>query len=174
MATNSVLFVIASLDYQPVEYSVPKKLLEQAGFVVTTASNKDSQAVANDGTTTPIDLLLNDVNPTDYDGIIFIGGSGALEHLDNEASYRILTAAAQARKLIGAICVATRILAHAGVLKGKRATGWNGDNALPAIYKESDTQYSPNDVVVDELIVTATGPNAAREFGEQIIALLQE
>jgi protease I len=174
MATNNVLFVIAGVDYQAVEYSVPKKLLEQAGFVVTTASDIPEIAAANDSSITPVDVLLTDVNPADYDGIFFIGGPGALEHLDNEISYRIITAAVQARKLVGAICIATRILARAGVLKGKRATGFNGDNALPALYKEFEVQYSPNDVVVDEHIITATGPNAAREFGEQIIALLQE
>jgi protease I len=174
MATNTVLFVIASLDYQPVEYSVPKKLLEQAGFVVTTASDHVGTATANDGSSTTTDLLVNEINIADYDGIFFIGGPGALERLDNETSYKIITNAVQARKIVGAICIATRILARAGILKGKRATGWNGDNALPTLYKEYDAQYAPNDVVVDELIITATGPNAAREFGEQIIALLQE
>ncbi len=74
---------------------------------------------------------------------------------------------------MGAICVSTRILAHAQALKNKRATGWNGDNALGGIYKEYDVQYVPKDVVVDGLIITATGPNVAREFGEQIITLLQ-
>jgi protease I len=174
MATNNVLFVIASNEYQPVEYSVPKKLLEQAGITVKTASNQLAIATANDGSTTDVDLLVADAQITDYDGIFFIGGPGSLEHLDNETSYKLITAATQARKPVGAICLATRILAHAGVLRGKRATGWNGDNALPAIYKEHDVQYAPKDVVVDEGIITATGPNAAREYGEQIIALLQE
>lgn len=174
MATNNVLFVIASIDYQPVEYAVPKKLLEQAGFVVTTAADQGGTATAKDGSTTPVDLLINDVDVTHYDGIFFIGGPGALDHLDNEASYKILTAAALAHKPFGAICVATRILAKAGVLKGKKATGWNGDNALNALYKEYDVQYAPNELVVDDGIITATGPQVAREFGEQIIALLQE
>ncbi|HZW61635.1 MAG TPA: DJ-1/PfpI family protein, partial [Candidatus Babeliales bacterium] len=163
MATNNVLFVIASVDYQPIEYAVPKKLLEQAGYTVTTASDQRGTATAKDGSTTQVDLLVSEANVADYDGIVFIGGPGALDHLDNEASHKLLTAAVQAHKPIGAICVSTRILAHAGILKGKRATGWNGDNALANIYKDLDIQYSPNEVVVDEDIVTATGPSVARE-----------
>jgi len=172
--THNVLFVVASVDYQPVEYAVPKKLLEQAGFKVTTASNQMGQALATDGTPAEVDLLVADAQITDYDGVFFVGGSGSLEHLDNQASYKLISAMVQARKPVGAICLATRILAQAGVLRGKRATGWNGDNALPALYKELEIQYDPKDVVVDDGIITATGPNAAREYGEQIIALLQE
>ncbi|HSW74137.1 MAG TPA: DJ-1/PfpI family protein [Candidatus Limnocylindria bacterium] len=172
--TNTVLFVIASVDYQPIEYSVPKKLLEQAGFKVITASDQEGTAVANDGTSTEVDMLVGNASISDYDGIFFVGGPGSLEHLDNDISYKLITAMVQARRPVGAICAATRILAHAGILRGKRATGWNGDNALPGIYKELEVQYDPKDVVIDDHIITATGPNAAREYGEQIIALLQE
>lgn len=174
MATNNVLFVVASIDYQPIEYTVPKKILEQAGVNVVTASDQLGTAVAQDGTATAVDILVQDASISEFDAVIFIGGPGALDRLDNPASYKLVTAVVQAHKPLGAICIATRILARAGVLKGKRATGWNGDNALAGIYKEHDVQYSPNEVVTDEGIVTATGPSVAREFGEQIIALLQE
>lgn len=173
MVTNTILFVVSHQGYQPVEYSVPKKLLEQAGFRVVTASNQPGIATATDESTTPVDLLVQDALSTDYDGIFFIGGSGALENLDNQTSYQLIANAIEQKKVVGAICISTRILAAAKVLKGKRATGWNGDNALGGIYKEYDVQYVPKDVVVDGTIITATGPAVAREFGEQIITLLQ-
>ncbi len=174
MATNTVLFVIAFTDYQSIEYSIPKRLLEQAGITVVTASDQRGTATAHDGSTTEVDMLIPEANIADYDGVFFVGGPGALERLNNEASYKLITSTVQARKPLGAICAATRILTYAGVLRNKRATGWNGDNALPALYKEFDIQYDPKDVVFDDNIITATGPNAAREYGEQIIALLQE
>lgn len=174
MVTKKALFVVASSDYQPVEYQVPKNLLEQAGFTVVTASDAPGTAQATDHSTTPIDILIQDVIITDYDGIFFIGGAGALKHLDNHSSYTLITKAAQAKKVIGAICISTRILAHSGILKDKQATGWNGDNELGAIYQEHRIHYVPKDVVVDGRIVTATGPNAAREYAEMVITLLQE
>lgn len=174
MVTKKALFVIAHTDYQPIEYTVPKNLLEQAGFTVETASNLPGIAHATDQTTAAVDFPIQDVVITDYDGLFFVGGSGALTHLDNEISYALITKALQAKKVIGAICIATRILAHSGILKDKQATGWNGDNELGAIYQEHRIHYIPKDVVVDGRIVTATGPNAAREYAEMIITLLQE
>lgn len=173
MATNTILFVIAHQGYQPVEYEVPKKLIEQAGFQIFTASNNLGTAVASDGSTTGVDFLISSVNAANYDGIFFIGGPGALENLDNQDSYDLLTAASHQKKVIGAICVSTRILAHAGILKGRHATGWNGDNLLGGIYKEYDVHYDPKEVIVDDTVITAIGPSAAREFGERIITLLQ-
>ncbi|MFI5332523.1 MAG: DJ-1/PfpI family protein [Candidatus Babeliales bacterium] len=174
MVTKKALFVIASTDYQPIEYTIPKNLLEQAGFTVVTASNALGIAHATDHSTTPVDILVHDAVVTDYDGIFFVGGAGALEYLDNHASYALITKAIQAKKVVGAICISTRILAHSGILKDKQATGFNGDNELGAIYQEHRIHYIPKDVVVDGRIITATGPNAAREYAEVVITLLQE
>ena len=101
MATNNVLFVVASTNYQAIEYTVPKKILEEAGFTSATASDQLGTAVAHDGTATTVDLLVADVNISEFDAIIFIGGSGALEHLDNPISYKLITAAVQAHKPLG-------------------------------------------------------------------------
>lgn len=174
MITKKVLLVIASHGYQPVEYAVPKNLLEQAGLTVDTASDTLGTATAKDNSTTTVDILVKDAHLDDYDGLFLIGGPGALDLLDNDTSYELITKFAKAKKPLGAICVSTRILAHAGILKNKQATGWDGDNELAGIYKEYGVHYVPKDVVVDGNIITATGPNAAREFAEYIITLLQE
>lgn len=172
MSNGKILFVVAYEGYNPVEYGVPKKILEDAGYVVVTASNQEGTATASDGTQTPIDLPLHKAQATHYDGVFFIGGSGALEHLDNEVSYALIKAADYAKKALGAICISTRILAKADVLKGKQATGWNGDNELATVYQEHDVRYVNQSVAVDEAIITAANPSAAQEFGEQIIAVL--
>ena len=169
---SSVLIVIASDGYQPIEYATPKKILEQAGYMVTVASDKPGMAIATDNTTTQVDITLNNVIINHYAAIIFIGGAGALEHLDNETSYRLIKAAHQAKILIAAICVSPRILAHAGVLKGKRATGWDGDGQLADIFREHNVIYEPRHVIIDNLFITASGPAAAHEFGTKIVEWL--
>lgn len=174
MLTRKLLFIVAHQGYQPIEYAIPKKLLEDAGFSVVTASDGSGIAVATDDTTTAIDLILKDVTVTEYDGIFLVGGPGALEHLDNHLSHRLLSTAIKSRKAVGAICIATRILAHAGILKDTKATGWNGDNELVDIYQKAGAIYTASNVVIDNHIITATGPNAAREYAEQIITLLQD
>ena len=174
MDETAVLLVIASEGFQQTEYGVTKNVLQDAGFTVATASNKPGTAVAKDGSTADVDTTLDHIVPSNYEGIFFIGGPGALDHLDNNTSYKIIQEAFQQHKPIGAICIATRILAHAGVLRDKYATGWNEDGLLGAIYTECRVTYLPEEkVVVDANVITATDPSAAEQFGKQIVQLLQ-
>lgn len=170
---KKVVFVVASEGYQPIEYSVPKKLLEQAGITVLTASNKLAPAIAKDGSTTVVDYLIKDIPIDTIDGVFIVGGPGAMEHLNNNSMYQVLKQAISQNKKIGAICISSRILAQSGILAGKQATGWNGDNELSGIFKQYNVHYKPQEVVRDENILTATGPDAAREYGEQIISMIE-
>ena len=174
MTNNPVLLVVAHEGYQQIEYTVPKKILLDQEFTVVTASNKSGAAIGKDGSTTTVDIVLDDVKNNDYQGIFFIGGPGALENLDNKTSYEIIQQAAQDHLPLGAICVSTRILAYAQVLEGKQATGWDGDNKLAQIYSKHGVTYVREKVVVDENIITATGPEAAEEFGKKIVEMLQD
>ena len=174
MNEMGVLLVIASDGFQHIEYGTPKKIITDAGFNVVTASNKSGTATAKDGSTVSVDITLDHVIINDYEGVFFIGGPGALEHLDNNTSYKIIQEAFYLHKPIGAICIATRILAKAGVLRDKYATGWNDDGLLDALYKECRVIYLPEEkVVVESHIITATDPSAAQQFGEKIVEMLQ-
>ncbi len=173
LKNKKVLLVVASTDYQPVEYSVPKKMLEDEGIVVITASDKPGAAIANDGSSTNIDITLDKINITNYAGIFFIGGPGAETHLDNGISYHLLSEARKHLIPYGAICWSVRILAKAWALQGKKATGWDGDNALRSILEGHDAMYEEGKMVVtDGEVATAVGPQAAKEFGQAIIRIL--
>src|SRR5437868_10800293 len=110
---HSVALIIAHTGYQQTEYSLPKHIIEAAGIGVVTVSDKPGTAIAKDNSTAHVDVTLAELQVSDYKAILFIGGPGALEHLDNPASYRILQDAVILRIVIGAICIATRILAKA-------------------------------------------------------------
>lgn len=168
----SIVLIIASNGYQNIEFSVPKKILEQAGFMVTVASDRLGKAVAADGSTTQIDTTIDKVIVDQFGAIVFIGGPGAMEHLDNEKSYILIKQAHQAKKVIGAICISPRIIAKAGVLKNRRATGWDGDGNLAALYQNYGVVFENRPVVVDGLFITASGPSAAQEFGTKIVEKL--
>ncbi len=174
MERKTVVLIVASEGYQPIEYNETKKVLEEGGMCVRTASDKSGMAVASDKTTTMVDLTINNIIPDRYDGIFFIGGPGAMDHLDNPTSYKLIKQMVKAGKLLGAICVTPRILAKADVLTGKHATGWDGDNELEGVFKKYGVIREPKDVVVDGNIVTATCPASAQSFGEAILKLLQE
>lgn len=171
---KNIVFILASKDYQPIEYKVPRDIFERERFNITVASDKTGIVVAKDGSETTAQMLIKDIDPHDFDAIVFIGGPGALEHLDNETSYTLIRKTDDLGKVVAAICISTRIFAKSGILAGKDATGWNGDNQLDDIYEKYDVNLKTSDVIVDENIVTATGPSAAREFAENIVTLLTE
>lgn len=170
--TKKVALVIAYEGYQQIEYNVPKEILEKAGIKVVTASNKLGMALGKDGSTTKIDVSLAELNANDYDGIFIIGGPGTMENLDNKTTYEILRAAQEAGKAYGGICIAARVLAKAGVLKGKKATGWNGDGKMPAVLRTFGSSFDDQPNVVAGNVITATGPESAQQFGNDIVAVL--
>jgi protease I len=173
MENKKVLLVVASEGYQPIEFFVPRSVLVRNGVNVDVASNKKGIVYAGyDGTNTESQFALEDVDVSDYDGIFFIGGPQALEYLDNEESYKIVRAIQEAGKAYGAICISTRILAKAGVLQNKKATGHNADGRLGDILQENGAEYVEEPVVIDGNIVTAEGPAVAYEFGESILKVI--
>lgn len=177
ISTLPVLLIIASQGYQPMEYGQPKKILETHGIKVVTASNKPGTAIAKDGTRAHVDITTDKVKVEDYSGIFLIGGSGALENLDNETTYKIVQQAKELGKPFGSICISTRILAHAGVINSKKVTGWNGDNELDAILKDSGAIYIKKTCVLDASsgnIITAVDPSCAQEFGKKILEVLNK
>jgi len=176
---KTAVLVIAHRDFQPREYGVTKQHLEKAGITVLTASNH-----AGDAFSTPIDMqgrklkahvdkTLNELTPSMYDGIFFIGGGGSPD-LDNQTSYNVIKQAVEQNKIVGAICYAPRILARAGILNGKEATGWNNDRNLPQIFKQHGVTYKRSRqysyAVTDGNIITATDPMAAEAFAQEIIS----
>ena len=170
--SKTVAFIIAHDGYQSIEYRTPKKMIESVGIRVITVSDKIGTATAHDGSTTEVEVKLDQLKVENYDAIIFVGGPGALEHLDNSISHTIIQKAIEKNIILGAICISTRILAKADALIGKRATGWNGDDELPHIYTLNHVNYIHMDTVVDGNIITAVGPSAAQEFAQRIIESL--
>lgn len=172
----NVALVVAHTDFQPIEYLEPKKILQSHGVNVLTASNNPGVAISKDtNVSAPIDVTLDKLDLDDLDGIFFIGGPGALTHLDNSTSYHQLIKAKDLKIPHGAICISVRILAKAGVLKGLSATGWDDDNALSGILQGYGATYEKDkQVLIDGDVVTATGPRVAKEFAQSIVQLLRQ
>lgn len=169
---KKIILLIASQGYQSHEYGVPKKILEESGFEAVTASNELGVAQASDGSSVNIDIAVENINVEDYNGLFIVGGPGALECLDNEKVHQLLQNWQESGKPYGAICISPRILAKAGVLRNKKATGWDMDNELSGIFDKYNVEYVRESVVVDGNVVTANGPMAAEEFGEKILEVL--
>ena len=175
MFMKRAAIIIAFLDFRDEEYFVPKEILEDKGIEVKTVSTQEGEAIGTEGGEARVDILLENLNPSDFDATVFIGGPGCLKYLDNENSYKVVKETLEQGKLLAAICISPVILAKAGVLSGKKATVWHSllDKKAVRILKDSGAQYIEEGVVVDGKIITADGPQSAREFGEAIARLLK-
>lgn len=172
--TKKVVLVVASKGFQQEEYNETYKVLLKAGIEVTTASDKLGLAVAHDGSTVQVDVSLDTLQPSQFDGIFLIGGRGAMKDkcLDSPVMYRILNEAFALGKAYGAICISPRILAQAQVLRGKKATCWNDDHGVQEVFAQGGVTFVSESVVVDGKIVTANGPQAAAAFGNAIVTVV--
>lgn len=163
-------FFIAFKGFRDEEYSEPKKILEEAGIKVTTVSTSKGKAEGKFKMTADVDATLEEINPDEYDAAVLIGGPGALEHLDNTKVHKIVKDFYLNGKIVAAICISPVILAHAGLLNGKKATVWaDGKDELI----KNGAVYTAIPVETDGLIVTANGPASAKEFGKKIVEMLK-
>jgi len=166
---KKVLMVVAGRNFRDEEYEDPREILEEAGVQITVASLSLGECRGVYGMTVQPDLLLDDTNMSDYDGILFVGGSGSDEYFNNASAHSLVQEAFEAGKVVAAICIASQTLANAGIIKGKRVTAFSsvkdGLTAAGAIYTGKDTE-------IDGTIITASGPGAAKEFGRAIVQAL--
>lgn len=171
---KKAVMIIAFKDFQDEEYFVTKNILEEAGIEVKTASNRIGEATGSFGGETASDLLVKDINPANFSAVIFIGGGGCLDYLDNEDSYKVCRETISRNKILASICISPIILAKAGVLEGKKATVWSSplEQSPISVLEENRTIYDARSVVQDGKIITANGPPAAEEFGQAILDAL--
>lgn len=171
LSSKKILMIIAPKDFQDQEFSKPKQMLEAEGAKIVVASSTLKTATGIHGMKVKPDLTLKEAKATDYDAVIFVGGSGATIYADDPQALSLAIEAQKHGKIVGAICVAPVILAKAGVLEGKKATvSVFGKNDL----MKAKATYTGKNVEVDGKIVTGKGPAAAEEFGKAILEALQK
>ncbi len=169
MPKKAAMF-IAFQGFRDEEYLEPKKILEEAGIKVVTVSTSRGLARGKLGATAEVDLTADEIDPADYDALMLVGGPGTLEHLDKPKVHEIFRKAAELGKTLGAICISPVVLAHAGLLKGKKATVFpDGAAAL----EKGGAVYTAQDLSTDGNIVTADGPAPAGKYARALVELLK-
>jgi 4-methyl-5(b-hydroxyethyl)-thiazole monophosphate biosynthesis len=72
-------------------------------------------------------------------------------------------------KYTAAICAAPKVLAHAGILSGRRATSYPG--VLEGL-QLSDVVLREEPVVKDGRVITSRGPGTAMDFALELVETL--
>ena len=145
-------------------------LMRRAGIEVVTAGLDHRPVTASRGVRLIPDAALDDVLDEDFDMIVLPGGLPGADHLDaDERIHALLRRLAEEGKYTAAICAAPKVLASAGLLEGRDATGYPGvidAMGLPA------TRVLEEAVVTDGKVVTSRGPGTAMDFALALIEQL--
>lgn len=173
-----ILMIIPPQRYREEELDIPKEYFESHGFEVIIASTKKGECDSMFGKKVDANLSMKEVDVKDYAAIVFVGGGGTPIVRSEEESTKIASEGVAAGKVMGAICWAPTILAKAGVLNGKKATVWHGQDAeygttTDEVLEKFGAAVGSEGLVVDGNIVTADGPANARGFAEAIVKLLK-
>ncbi len=168
---KNVLMVIASTNFRDEELEIPRGILQGEGAKITLASSSLNESRGVLGKTERPDVLLKSVRAEDYDALIFVGGAGASEYWDDPVAHKLVKDIWGEGRLVAAICIAPVILANAGVLKGKKAAVWSSEAEK---LSQKGASCTGAGVEVDGNLITANGPQSAKEFGERIVDALAE
>lgn len=145
-------------------------LLRRAGIHVVTAGLDDRPVTASRGTRLIPDASLDEVAQQEFDMVVLPGGLPGADNLNSDPRiHALLKRTAEQGNVTAAICAAPTVLAKAGLLDGKRATGFPG--LLDKLHLPTTT-LQDEAVVVDDRIVTSRGPGTAMDFALTLIELL--
>ena len=164
-SSKRVLVMLAHYNFRDEEYTSVRNRLEQSGTQITVASSVKNGVMGSQGLKLNADLLIDDVNPDDYEAVVFIGGTGSSQYWHDIKAHDLANNLNERGKVVAASSHAPVTLAVAGLLKGKKVTGH-----VTIIEKLTvhGAVYTGKKVETDENIITATGVNAAKQFAETL------
>jgi 4-methyl-5(b-hydroxyethyl)-thiazole monophosphate biosynthesis len=145
-------------------------LLRRAGITVVTAGLDGQPVRASRGVVLVPDTDLDTALEQDFDMVVLPGGLPGADHLDGDPRVReLLRRMADRGRFTAAICAAPKVLASAGLLAGRQATGYPG--VLDALALP-DTTVRADPVVTDGKVITSRGPGTAMDFALTLIEQL--
>ncbi|HWQ66487.1 MAG TPA: DJ-1/PfpI family protein [Methanospirillum sp.] len=170
------LVVVAPSDFNEEELKGVISALEEAKIGYDIASTASGAVDGMSGGTIKATISFNDVTSlgiAPYNGIIIIGGEGAITSLyDNLVLRELVRAFDQEEKIVSAICASPVILSRAGILQKKTVTLFRDPQLIEEV-QASGARVSSDPVVTDRRIITGIGPDAAVDFGRTVAAALQ-
>jgi 4-methyl-5(b-hydroxyethyl)-thiazole monophosphate biosynthesis len=143
-------------------------LLRRAEVGVVTAGLDDKPVRASRGMVLVPDTTLDQALKQEYDMVVLPGGLPGADNLNNDPRIHALLVRMSARdRFTAAICAAPKVLASAGLLKGRKATGFPG--VLDAF---EGLDYRSDPVVRDGKVITSRGPGTAMDFALELVEIL--
>jgi protease I len=167
---------LATDGVEQVEYTEPRKAVEQAGAEVHLISLKPGEIQGfnhlDKGDRFPVDKAVADAREADYDGLVLPGGVANPDFLRTDLdAVRFVRSFYDAGKPIAAICHGPWTLVEAGVVRGRTLTSWP---SLKTDIENAGGTWVDEEVQVDQGLVTSRKPDDIPAFCAKTIEEVAE
>ena len=169
--SNIKVAALATTGFEEVEFTKPKKALEDAGATVHLVSPQSGSIKAWDtddwGDTYQVDIELSKANASDYDALLLPGGVMNPDKLRiNDQAISFVQEFFSADKPVAVICHGGQTLISAGLVNGRTMTGYE---AVQEDLANAGANVKDQEVVVDGKLVSSRKPDDIPAFNKKMI-----
>ena len=162
---------VATDGVEQVEYTEPRKAVEQAGAEVHLVSLEPGEVQGfnhlDKGDRFPVDKAVAEASVDDYDGLVLPGGVANPDSLraDKDA-VQFVRSFFEAGKPVASICHGAWTLVEAGVVKGRTLTSWP---SIRTDIENAGGTWVDEEVHTDRGLVTSRKPDDLPAFNAKIV-----
>ena len=162
---------LATDGVEQVEYTEPRKAVEQAGATADLVSLKPGQIQGfnhlDKGDTFPVDKAVSDASADDYDGLVLPGGVANPDVLRTDSdAVQFVRSFFEAGKPVASICHGAWTLVEADVVKGRTLTSWP---SIRTDIENAGGAWVDEEVHTDRGLVTSRKPDDLPAFNAKIV-----
>ena len=175
IAGKKVAFLLTD-GVEQIELTSPWNAVKEAGGEPTLVAPKNGKLQGYNGTekgqTFAVDLTVAEANAADFDALVIPGGVVNADHLRVDRNAQAFTRSFfEQHKPVASICHGPWLLIDAGVVKGRNVTSYR---TLQTDLKNAGANWSDQEVVVDQGLVTSRNPHDLPAFNDKLLEEIEE
>ena len=174
---RKVAILLAPVGSEQVEFTEPKKAVEDAGAEVDVVGIQTGEAQTmnsdvNMGETFIVEKTFSDVSVEDYDALIVPGGTVGADNLRaNQEAVEFVRGFFEQEKPVGVICHGPWTLVEADVVRGRTLTSYP---SLQTDIRNAGGEWVDEEVVTDQGLVTSRNPDDLPAFCSKLVEEIAE
>jgi protease I len=174
---RKVAILLAPVGSEQVEFTEPKKAVEDAGAKVEVVGIQTGEAQTmngdvNPGETFTVEKSFSEVSPEDYDALIVPGGTVGADNLrGSDEAVSFVRGFFEQEKPVGVICHGPWTLVEADVVKGRTLTSYP---TLQTDIRNAGGEWVDQEVVTDQGLVTSRNPDDLPAFCDKLVEEISE
>jgi protease I len=174
---RKVAILLAPVGSEQVEFTEPKKAVEDAGAEVDVVGIQTGEAQTmnsdvNMGETFTVEKTFSDVSVADYDALIVPGGTVGADNLRaNQEAVQFVHGFFEQEKPVGVICHGPWTLVEADVVRGRTLTSYP---SLQTDIRNAGGEWVDEEVVTDQGLVTSRNPDDLPAFCSKLVEEIAE